>query len=113
MTKTRHLFRVEVGGFPGLKIETWGTRRKPIPFGSDIYDRSGVDAALLYGEAYAVDGQHVGGDAVVHVVGFGVTDHVVEAVAEDGLQLLVDNGFLRSEERRVGKECRSRSAPHQ
>ena len=31
-----------------------------------------VDAALLDGERHAVDGQHVGGDAVVDVVGLGV-----------------------------------------
>ncbi len=53
-----------------------------------------VDAALLDGERHAVDGQHVGGDAVVDVVGLGVADHVVEAVAQDGLQLLVDDGFF-------------------
>ena len=29
----------------------------------------GVDAALLGGVGYAVDGQHVGGDAVVDAVG--------------------------------------------
>ena len=43
-----------------------------------------VDAALLEGERYAIDGQHVGCDAVVDVVGFGIPHHVVEAVAQDG-----------------------------
>ena len=53
-----------------------------------------VDAALLDGEGDAVDGEHVGGDAVVDVVGLGVADHVVEAVAQDGFELLVDDGFF-------------------
>ena len=43
----------------------------------------GVDAALFDGEGYAIDGEHVGGDAVVDSVGFGVADHVVEAFGED------------------------------
>src|ERR1035438_7361056 len=55
---------------------------------------SGVDAPLLDGIGHAVDGQHIGGNAVVYVVGLGVAHHIFEAVAEDGLQLLVDDGFL-------------------
>ena len=53
----------------------------------------GVDAALFGGVRYAVDGQHVGGDAVVYVVGLGVGDYVVEALAHDVVQALVDFGL--------------------
>ena len=42
-----------------------------------------VDAALPDGERHAIDGQHVSRDAVVHVVGLGVTHHIVKAVAQN------------------------------
>ena len=51
---------------------------------------SGVDATLFGGVSYAVDGQHVGGDAVVDAVGSGVVDDVVEALGHDVVQTLVD-----------------------
>ena len=54
---------------------------------------SGVDAALLGGVGYAVDGEHVGGDAVVDLVGFGVGEDVVEAVDHNALEALVDFGL--------------------
>ena len=54
----------------------------------------GVNAALLDCEGYPVDGQHVGRNAIVDVVGFGVADYIVEAIPEDGFKLLVDDGFL-------------------
>src|SRR5215469_16091599 len=38
----------------------------------------GVDSALADGVGYAVDCKHVRRDAVVHVVGFGVADDIVE-----------------------------------
>ena len=53
----------------------------------------GVDAALFGGVGYAVDGQHVGCDAVVDVVVSGVGDDVVEAVGHDVVEALVDFGF--------------------
>ena len=53
-----------------------------------------VDPALLDGESHAINRQHVGGDAVVHVVGLGVAHHVLEAVAQDRFQLLVHDRFL-------------------
>jgi hypothetical protein len=57
---------------------------------SGVRVRAGVDAALLGGVGYAVDGQHVGGDAVVDGVGDGVVEDVVEAVDHDAVEALVD-----------------------
>src|SRR5260370_20946434 len=54
---------------------------------------SGVDAALLGGVGYAVDGQHVGCDAVVDVVGGGVGYDVAEAFGHDVVETLVDLGL--------------------
>src|SRR5882757_10577886 len=54
---------------------------------------SGVDAALFGGVGYAVDGQHIGCDAVVDVVGAGVGDDVVEAFGHDVVEALVDLGL--------------------
>src|SRR5271165_3746004 len=74
--------RPETGGAPGSES-------------SEPYEKElRVDAALLDGERNAIDRQHIGGDAVVDVVGFGVTDHILEAVAQDGFKLLVDDGFF-------------------
>jgi len=53
----------------------------------------GVDAALLGGVGYAVDGEHVGGDAVVYAVVLGVGDDVVEAFGHDVVEALVDLGL--------------------
>ena len=61
-----------------------------LPRGSEA---SGVDAALLGGVGHAVDGEHVGGDAVVDVVGDGVLEDVVEAVDHDAVEALVDFFF--------------------
>src|SRR6202789_3324537 len=52
-----------------------------------------VDAALFGGVGHAVDGQHVGGDAVVDVVGDGELEDVVEAVDHDAIEALVDFFF--------------------
>src|SRR6202789_1826826 len=49
-----------------------------------------VDAALFGGVGYAVDGQHVGRDAVVDVVSDGELEDVVEAVDHDAIEALVD-----------------------
>src|ERR1700722_2794829 len=38
----------------------------------------GVNAALADGVSHAVDGQHIGGDAIIHFVGLGITHHVAE-----------------------------------
>jgi len=53
----------------------------------------GVDAALFGGVGYAVDGQHVGGDAIVDIVGLGVGDYVAEALGHDIVEALVDFGL--------------------
>ncbi len=53
-----------------------------------------VNSPLLGGGGDAIDGQHVGRDAVVDVVGFRVSNDVVEALGQDGVQLLVDDSFL-------------------
>ena len=54
---------------------------------------SGVDAALFGGVGYAVDGEHVGCDAVVYVVGLGIVDYVAEALGHDVVEALVDFGL--------------------
>ena len=53
-----------------------------------------IDAPLLDGVGYAVDGQHVGGDAVVDGMGFSVADYVFKTVGQDGFKLLIDGVFL-------------------
>jgi len=53
-----------------------------------------VNAALADGDSHPINGQHIGSNAVVDVVGLGIADHILEAVAQDGLQLLVDDGFF-------------------
>ena len=45
--------------------------------------------ALLDGKRHPVDGQHIGGDAVVNVVGLGIAHYIVEAVAQDAFQMLL------------------------
>src|SRR5712692_10693435 len=57
----------------------------------------GVDSAELQREGYAVNRQHVRGDAVVHAMGFSVAHHFVEAVLHDVLQALVDFAFAPEE----------------
>src|ERR1019366_6826844 len=61
---------------------------------SAIHERLRVDTTLFDGEGHTINGEHVGGDAVVHVVSLNIAHYIVKAVAEDGLQLLVDDGFL-------------------
>ena len=55
---------------------------------------SGVNAALANCVGYAIDGQHVRRDAVVHVVRFGVADDVFERRAHDVIKLLVHDGTI-------------------
>ncbi len=52
-----------------------------------------VDAALFRGVGYAVDGEHVGGDAVVDAVSLGVGDDIIEAFGHDVVETLVDFGL--------------------
>src|ERR1700676_2192761 len=40
----------------------------------------GVNSAKLQSAGYPVDGQHVGGNAVIDLMGLGVTDYFVESV---------------------------------
>src|ERR1700754_3382484 len=58
-----------------------------------VWRMLGVDATLFGGVGYAVDGEHVGGDAVVDVVRTGVSDDVVKALGHDAVKTLVDFGF--------------------
>src|SRR5450755_3397874 len=53
-----------------------------------------VNATLLYGESHPVDGQHIGGNAIVDRVRLSVANHIAEAFRQDALQLLVDHSFL-------------------
>src|SRR5437660_11379497 len=59
-----------------------------------ICPSSGVNAALTNCIRDTIDGQHICGDAVVHVVSFGVADHILERGSHNGFQLLVDDGFF-------------------
>src|ERR1700761_7960354 len=53
-----------------------------------------VNSALLNRKSNPIDRQHVSRDAVVHVVSFGIANHIVETIPQDGLQLLVDDGLF-------------------
>jgi hypothetical protein len=53
----------------------------------------GVDAALFGGIGYAVDGEHVGCDAVVDAVSLGVGNDIIEAFGHDVVETLVDFGL--------------------
>src|SRR5438094_7640909 len=55
---------------------------------------SGVNTALLRRVGYAVDGQHVGSDAVIDAVVFGVRDDVVKALRHDVVEALVHFGLV-------------------
>src|ERR1700730_14257006 len=44
-----------------------------------------VNAALLNGESHPVDGQHIGGNAIVDRVRLSVAHHITEAVRQDAL----------------------------
>src|SRR5581483_1101030 len=55
---------------------------------------SSVDTTLANSVRHPVDGQHVSGDTIVHVVSLGVAHHVVEGRLHDAFQLLVDDGFF-------------------
>src|SRR4051812_40911566 len=53
-----------------------------------------VDSALFDGECHAVDGQHIGRDAIVDAMRLGVADHLIERLHHDGLELVIDHRFL-------------------
>ena len=50
--------------------------------------------------------RHISGNVTGRKVGDAVTDLIIKALHREG------NNLLRSEERRVGKECRSRWSPY-
>src|SRR5262249_22529388 len=56
-----------------------------------------VDSAHLQGTRHAVDCQHVGRDAVVHVVRFRITHNLVESTLHDVEQALVHFLFAQKE----------------
>ena len=56
-----------------------------------IESSSGVNAALADGVSHAINRQHVCRNPVVHIVGLGVADNVLEGVHHDVLKLLVDH----------------------
>src|SRR5579885_348965 len=57
----------------------------------------GVDPPQLDRVDHPVQGHHVGRDAVVHVVGFGVVDHSIEGFDHNLLQPLVDRVLIPEE----------------
>src|SRR5438046_140609 len=50
---------------------------------------SGINSPLPNGVRYAVDGQHVSGDAVVHVVRLRVAHYIIEGADHDVCELFV------------------------
>src|SRR5262249_2955330 len=52
-----------------------------------------VNAAKLQRDSHAVDRQHIGGDVVVHLVGFGIANHLVKGAFHHVQQALVDFAF--------------------
>src|SRR5208337_1848979 len=52
--------------------------------------KSGVDAAQFQGGSHTVNRHHVGGNAVVDAVEFGVANHLVEGAIHDVKETLVD-----------------------
>src|SRR5437899_900649 len=57
----------------------------------------GVNPAKFQREAHAVDGQHVGSNAVIDPMGFGIAHYFIEAVLHDVLQAFVDFAFAPKE----------------
>src|SRR5271157_2602525 len=51
---------------------------EPPPHRFNSAEKSGVDPALPDGIGYTVDGQHVSRNAVINMMGLGITDHVLE-----------------------------------
>src|SRR5208337_1001549 len=51
---------------------------EPLPHRFNSAEKSGVDPALPDGIGYTVDGQHVSRNAVINMMGLGITDHVLE-----------------------------------
>src|SRR5207248_10944834 len=74
----------------------WAIRRFIVPPSQAVvFDRySGIDAALAISISHHINGEHVGGNAIVDVVGFVVAHHVVKGSLHDVLELLVNHGFL-------------------
>src|ERR1700689_5278226 len=63
--------------------EKWGPR-------SEDFGLLSVNSPLADGVGHAINGQNLGRDAVVDLVGFRITDHIFERRYHDALQLLVD-----------------------
>src|SRR5215469_5237449 len=61
---------------------------------ASIFSSLGVNTPLANGVGHTIDRKHVSCDAIVNVMSFGVTDDVVERRLHNGLELLVDHGFL-------------------
>src|SRR5271157_3373742 len=57
-------------------------------------DPLGVNPALADGSGYAIDGQHVSRDAVIHMMVLGIAHHGLEGLDHDVLQLFVDHRLL-------------------
>ena len=55
--------------------------------------QSGVDATQLQSRSHTVNRQHIGGDAVVDAVEFGIADHLVESAIHHVEEALVDFAF--------------------
>src|SRR5580698_8097633 len=71
-----------------------GMAKNAIPLCCSGGNQLGVDATLLDGEGYAVDGEHIRGDPVIHSVRLGITNNIVEALRQNAVELIVDDGFF-------------------
>src|SRR4029077_7878250 len=54
----------------------------------------GVNATLANSVSHAVDGQHIGCDAIVNLVSLGVANDIAEGRDHDFFQLLINHGFF-------------------
>src|SRR5664279_203812 len=77
----------------------FNNRKKTAPAGepppSNLFSVSlGVDSTLADSKRHPVNRQHVGSDAVVHMMGLGEVHHGFERLDHDVLQLFVDHGLF-------------------
>ena len=104
----------------GPRVAIVGSRR-PSPYGEAVAEQLAADLAragviVVSGLALGCDaaahrGALVGGGVTVAVMGTGV-DIVYPAAHFRLAEEIIAAGGARSEERRVGKECRSRWSPY-
>src|ERR1700683_1928744 len=66
----------------------------PVSKTSSSLPPSGVNAALADGVGHAINGQHIGCDAIVDLVRLGVANYIAEGRNHDLFKLLVHHGLF-------------------